>query len=545
MNSRQGAGAGRILLVFALFALAVFALHDARGATDSGFGSFDDEPSHFVTGLMVRDYLADGLPNSPRAYAEDYYVRYPKVGIGQWPPVFYVTQGLWMLVFGTSTPSLIAFMSVLTALLGTCVYACLRTPWGELGAAAFGALTCLLPLVQRLSSSIMTEVPVALFAFLAALQFGTYLTSARWRHVLGFAGFATLAILTKGNALALALFPPLTIALSGRWSVLKRPNLYVGGALVGLVCGPWYWLTLPISSGTWAGGSTPTLDYAGRALSFYPSHLLGAFGIAASVCAAFGTLRRPADPQRRAQWAAAVGLLLAILLFHVAIPSSIESRHLVLAAAPWALLSGLGLAYLVRAERTRHPNLARVAPALLLGAFFVETFDVPPKANQGYRQAVAAITAQPGLENARVLISSDARGEGLLVAAAAHSKRRGARVFLRASKVLASSTWTGLDYREHFASDETTLAFLRDLPVGFVVIDDSAQPHQRFAHMTRLARLIDEHPETWPLVATLDVFRDGEHTPGGLRIYRQVGYETRPHAPLDFASLYNRALPTF
>ena len=33
-----------------------------------------DESAHFVTGLMIRDYVAAGFPTTPMKFAEEYYV---------------------------------------------------------------------------------------------------------------------------------------------------------------------------------------------------------------------------------------------------------------------------------------------------------------------------------------------------------------------------------------------------------------------------------------------------------------------------------------
>ena len=82
------------------------------GAYSNDLGSFDDESSHVVTGLLVRDWILAGFP-APLAYARDYYLHYPKVAIGQWPPGFYVLQALWTVVCGASVVSLVTLMGVL------------------------------------------------------------------------------------------------------------------------------------------------------------------------------------------------------------------------------------------------------------------------------------------------------------------------------------------------------------------------------------------------------------------------------------------------
>ena len=50
-------------------------------------------------------------------FAENYYVHYPEVALGHWPPTFYVVQALWTLPFFASRGSVILLMSVLTAIL--------------------------------------------------------------------------------------------------------------------------------------------------------------------------------------------------------------------------------------------------------------------------------------------------------------------------------------------------------------------------------------------------------------------------------------------
>ena len=130
---------------------------------------------------MVHDYLERGLPGDPRAFAEQYYIHYPKVGIGQWPPVYYGSRPC-----GCSSSAW-----------GRCHSSCSRralrpsSPGSPTGSCEtisvlsyawiFGLLFCLLPLVQEFSGLVMTEMPLALFCLLAARAFGRFLE--RERHV--------------------------------------------------------------------------------------------------------------------------------------------------------------------------------------------------------------------------------------------------------------------------------------------------------------------------------------------------------------------------
>src|SRR5271169_691495 len=50
----------------------------------------------FVDGVL----LLSSLKQSPVDYASNYYLHLSMIGIGHWPPVFYLAQGAWMLIFG-------------------------------------------------------------------------------------------------------------------------------------------------------------------------------------------------------------------------------------------------------------------------------------------------------------------------------------------------------------------------------------------------------------------------------------------------------------
>ena len=62
-------GRWRAPLVFLSGAVLAFLLAWLGGGLESGFGAYEDEPSHLVSGLMVRDYVANELGSNPVAYS--------------------------------------------------------------------------------------------------------------------------------------------------------------------------------------------------------------------------------------------------------------------------------------------------------------------------------------------------------------------------------------------------------------------------------------------------------------------------------------------
>jgi hypothetical protein len=120
------------LLPLCLYFLATACLQRTSGAFQSDFSAYPDEPAHYVTGLMVRDYLAGLFPAAPMRYAENYYIHYPQVAFGHWPPVFYIVQAMWTLCFGVSRSSLLLLMAALTSFAALLLYKAARLEFGEI-----------------------------------------------------------------------------------------------------------------------------------------------------------------------------------------------------------------------------------------------------------------------------------------------------------------------------------------------------------------------------------------------------------------------------
>src|SRR5262245_42475830 len=215
-----------LLLICSLFFVVAVALQAFGGAFRSEFGGADDEAAHYVTGLMVRDYIGALRLASPMRFAEDYYIHYPQVALGHWPPFFYVVQAAWTLPFSPSRLSMFLMMSLLTTLLAGTVYHVIRSEFCSKAGIATALLLIALPLIQAYNGMVMAEILMTLLSFWAVLHFGRFLTTEKWQYAAGFGICAMLAILTKGNGLSLALVPPLAVVFSRRFHLLTRPSFW-------------------------------------------------------------------------------------------------------------------------------------------------------------------------------------------------------------------------------------------------------------------------------------------------------------------------------
>src|SRR5689334_5000366 len=98
---------GIFVLSFCVSLAALLLLQYWSGSHSAELSGYPDEPAHYVTGLMVRGYLVHGWHSFPMRYAEDFYLHYPKVALGHWPPAYYLLQVLWTFVFPTSISSIL------------------------------------------------------------------------------------------------------------------------------------------------------------------------------------------------------------------------------------------------------------------------------------------------------------------------------------------------------------------------------------------------------------------------------------------------------
>lgn len=86
--------------VLAILAALIFGvIQIGGGAFTAEFNGYSDESAHSMTGLMIWDYLLAGSWPHPVRFAEQYYVHYPKIAFGHWPPLFHLLEAVtWLFV---------------------------------------------------------------------------------------------------------------------------------------------------------------------------------------------------------------------------------------------------------------------------------------------------------------------------------------------------------------------------------------------------------------------------------------------------------------
>lgn len=528
----RSVGRGALMLL-AFWALA-FIGRVLAGAPDSSFGAWEDEPAHLVTGLMVRDFLAQGDYSDPVGFARDYYVTYPKVAFGQWPPVVHLVLGLWTLVLGDSRLSLI-LLTTLVAGLGALMTRSLARATGIPRPIPFvaGLLFLALPPVQEYSGLVMTEGPLAMTCGLAVLGFARLLERDDNWGLFVFVLGSVSSLLIKGLAMALAFLPLLAIPIAWRWGRLGSRRMWLSGVIIGALTAPWHLSFYETSTSTWSGGAGPSIGYAKYALTYYPRDLVNLGGPVVLIFAIFGMVAGLLSPGARARWAVYLAWLVSVALLLILVPSSVESRHLILIAPVLAAASISG-AWVVSTRISRRHSTAWTLGLSIL-AFIPVGLRFPTKHFHGFEEVAKRCVYDAVLEDGPFLVASDAAGEGMLVSEFLLARGGpGGGPVLRASKVLGTGNWLGRGYQPRFSSAQELHEYLISLPVAVLVIDTTTKPKHWFEHFDQLLEVVHSFPDSWREVARIDVQRNEGIVPGGILLYELIDHAERPRQEITY-----------
>jgi len=534
--NRMGAGGSRLFLilrhaaVFLIILLVTLSLQRGSGAHSAAFGAEPDEASHYVTGVMIRDYIARGLPGNPVTFAKDFYLHYPRVAFGLWPPLFHLLSGVWILAFGTSRMSIMFLLAAFTTAWAFIFYLISRTAFGTTGAAVFAVLLVLLPITQQSTSAVMLDIPVAVMMLLAMAAYARYLERERAADALMFGLCAAVALLVKYNALALALVPPLCVILTGRHYLWRSKSFWLPAPVVLVIAGPWYLMMRHLSSyaadSALAGTRTPTLiaTLAGNA-----KNMVVVAGPVVFVLAVFGIVlmrlhirRRPEDGSGKlySLYVVSAAMILALFVFH-GVMHRYYLRYLLPAAPALMLLSRPSLGYLHSYFR-RRTALTVAALSLVVAVHVASTFGVPLKNTSAYVKAADAVSSSGLPHNGAVLVSADAEGEGMLTAEFVMRDRRPDHYVVRASKVLATQDLMGDNYQLKYHTPEQIMKLLDSIPVA-IVVTQRCPKGKCGEHENLLNEAASLYPERWRLSSVIP-----SEPASPILVYQIIGNETKP-----------------
>jgi Dolichyl-phosphate-mannose-protein mannosyltransferase len=505
-----------VFVAFVLVAILVQRL----GRAYSGEFSGADESAHFVTGLMIRDYVAAGFPTTPMKFAENYYLHYPKVAFGMWGPLLHVTEAAWTLILPPNRVSLLLLMAVISALTAFLLCRALVDEFGITLAATAGLLFFGGSTVERYTGMIMADGLVALMDFCAALAFGRYLNTRRWKYAIWFGVFTNLSILTKGNGVALLLLPVFAILFTRQWNILKEKPFWAAVALIAFIGGPWQ-----IYSGLALIGISSRVP-GGVLLPGYTLMVITLFGIAILPVIAAGVYDQLIAPARGRPrdgiWISAAALICSVWAFHSIVPiTGVDRRYLIAIMPPLLMFLIAGIRAVARwtAFLPIGPHLRLWITATIVVLIFLMTnYSVPQKRHFGFDE-VAEYLEGSEYKDGVFLVSSQAQdGEGMLISEIAMREKRPSHIILRATKMLSQSDWMGRRYSLLYNTPQEVMNFLKATPVEVVVIQDQ-EGETEYPDHKLLQQTIKSYPEEWAHIGTFPQRGVGE--PGSkIDVYR-------------------------
>ena len=231
-------------LVMSLVAISIF----LANLSHSGVW-FADMSSHALNGMFYMNMIEEGGFLNPVTYAERYYVQYPSLTIGIYPPIFYTFEALFFKLFGVS-PTVAKLAVFFFTLLGVNVFFLLCRLWFPIWLSAVGSLLYLMqPSALFAQKNVMLEMPFLTMSITAVycLYIGMERDSS-W--ALFFAPlFTVIAFLTRQSAIFLVPLWLTWIILRKKWRLMKS-GYFILGVLAGMIIAlPWSIVNLTIGKG--------------------------------------------------------------------------------------------------------------------------------------------------------------------------------------------------------------------------------------------------------------------------------------------------------
>ena len=174
MKLDQRTGHLAVLSLLAITALALF----ITSPVDGDFWWFDS-PRHAMNSVFLRDLLVEGGVFHPIDYARAYYVRYPGINIGFYPPFLYLSSVPFLIAFGVSHAAVQAVVTLYALAAGIFTYSIGCRKMDRVSAAATAVIVMTLPAMALWSRQVQLDVPAVALVLAAAYFLLAHLQTGR------------------------------------------------------------------------------------------------------------------------------------------------------------------------------------------------------------------------------------------------------------------------------------------------------------------------------------------------------------------------------
>ena len=486
----------------AVLLVLVLVLQALSGAYRGDFDANEDEAAHVVSSLMVHDYLVSGKMAHPWRFATDYYVHYPKVAILHWPPLFYSSEAMWMFATSRSRAGLLSFQAVLASTLVIGLFFWMRREHGLWISFVAALVMASNRTMMAAAVEVSPDLLLALLVFWAAAQYGLYIATGESRHVRWAALLAAGALAAHGRAAVLIMVPVITLLLVR--VTKKRIAVAAGMVLV-------YMFVPALIGQAYQYSPAKTLAHSWEYLTWLASSL-NWYGVA---FAAVGIAVGLRSGQRRVPQTALIALVLSCCIFYSVVNVPIDESYLVTAIPAMIVLAAAGTEELLRiASASRFGvGLAVTAMAMVaLGFVGWNMYGMPLKRGRVAQRIVGNDMLYR--DSGKIwMVAGDADFEGAIIAEAALRDRAADHIILRASKMLAKSSWSVGRYQMLFHDPAGVLNLLDSDQVGWIISrEEGSAPHVR-----QLEAAVESSYPAWQRVGVAteaNLFKRTEQMPG-------------------------------
>lgn len=447
----------------------------APGITQGGLG-WSDAPNHVFDGIFVYEFIRQWPIDAPRAWAEQFYLRYPALGIVvYYPPGFAVAEAAMFALLGVNIVS--ARLTVLLFAVGACLLMyLLGRRWFDRPTGLFAALllaTC--PHGLLWANDIMLEWPATFWMLVAVYcyQSARDTRRARWDVLLGAA--IVMAFMTKQTAgFILPVLALNAMMQVDRRRFLLRPSLLVSIAGAASIIGAYILIThsytaLPSQL------LRPSFDLLG--MLHWPAEILGWPLLPVALLGLLTLAWRPDRGPR--------GLLLTWFVlwtgFSLCIAAK-EPRYLFFSIPPLAfatarfMLAAAADVYRAISWKTDAPRMT------LLAALVVVQLVLSRRHFTGQLPTHAGAVTELAKRSDADLVLVDALRDGQFIFDVYQNAEARERILpLRASKFLyARAAREKYDYQQFVEAPQDIVALLNRYGVRYIVIE-SAYPRTPYA----------------------------------------------------------------
>jgi hypothetical protein len=389
-----------------------------------------------------------------------------------------------MLAVGRSRFGLVSFQALLAATLVIGLFFWMRRDYGIWLSFLSALVLAAIPTIQDAAREVSPDLLLAVLVFWASAQYGLYLTNMKSRHAWWAGLLAVAALGTHGRAAVLFMVPPITLLLVRlTW---KRIAAAVAILLVFVFVPAIVGQAYSYSPANTLANSLRYLTLLAAALNWY-IFALALIGIAAGLRA-----DRPRTPM-----AAITALVLSCWIFYSVVNVPFNEFFLVTSIPAMIVLAAAGTEELL--HRAVSAGLSVRLPAAALGALALgfagwNVHRMPLKSGQLAQRIVGVLY---GDSKSIWMVAGPPNFEGSLIAEVALRDRAQDHIVLRASKMLASSTWSRAHYRMLFHDPSSVLNLLDRDRVGWII----SQEYDGAPHVRQLDDAVASMSSVWQRVA--------------------------------------------